>query len=319
MFDRKIIQFGAIMLFIILLSSPSCSHKAESNNNNDQVSQYPITPVILVQGKFSRCEGIAFNGEGDLYVSGDQALWRVDTQGEVTRISDAFSNLGLAAIGDRDILFADFGPTNAFDHGTNRDGVVWRVTPEGNRSVAATGMGDPNFILVLADRSFLVSDDATDEVFIVGDDETAEIFTRQINHPNGMVLSMDGTQLYIAQMFKSINPITYDGRIWSLPLENGLVQGDPVEVANLGDAAANDGLAMDIQGRIYIAAWGTGELWRFDPRTGELVLIAEGLSGVASLAFGQGEFNHRSIYATSTLLGVVWEVNVGVEGAPLFR
>ena len=29
------------------------------------------------------CEGIAFNGDGDLFVTADDALWRVTTQGEV--------------------------------------------------------------------------------------------------------------------------------------------------------------------------------------------------------------------------------------------
>jgi hypothetical protein len=308
-----------LVIFIAILICLSCSRKTDPGNPDNEEIQFPVTPGVLVQGIFSRCEGIAFNGEGDLYVSGDQALWRVDTRGEVTRIADAFSNLGLAPIGDRDILFADFGPTNAFDHGSNRDGIVWRVTPEGDRGVAATGMGDPNFILVLENGSFLVSDDATDEVFIVSEDGSVELFTQQINHPNGMVLSMDGTRLYIAQMFKSINPVVTDGRVWTLGLENNTIQGAPEVVANLGDSAANDGLAMDIQGRIYIAAWGTEQIWRFEPPTGELVLIAENMPGVASLAFGQGDFDHRAIYATSTLQGIVWKVDVGIEGAPLFR
>jgi len=310
---------GNLLILIAFLICLSCSRKADPVNPDNEEIQLPVTPGVLVRDAFSRCEGIAFNGEGDLYVSGDQALWRVDTQGEVTRIADAFSNLGLAAIGDRDILFADFGPTNAFDHGANRDGIVWRVTPEGDRSVAATGMGDPNFILVLENGSFLVSDDATDEVFIVREDGSVGLFTQQINHPNGMVLSIDGTRLYVAQMFKSINPIVYDGRLWTLGIENNTVQGHPEVVANLGDAAANDGLAMDIQGRIYIAAWGTGQIWRLEPSTGALVLVAENMPGIASLAFGQGDFDHGAIYATSTLQGIVWEVDVGIEGAPLFR
>ncbi|MFC1852084.1 SMP-30/gluconolactonase/LRE family protein [candidate division CSSED10-310 bacterium] len=313
------IQMGINVIFIILLVSMSCCQRNDSDEPDPVEIQFPVTPSELVQGKFNRCEGIAFNGEDDLYVSGDRSLWRVDTQGEVTRIADAYSNLGLAPVGDRDILFADFGPTNAFDHGANRDGIVWRITPEGDKSVAASGMGDPNFILVLENGSFLVSDDATDEVFIVDEDGSVEIFTQLINHPNGMVLSMDGTRLYIAQMFKSINPIVTDGRLWALELENNAVIGDPEMVANLGDSAANDGLAMDIRGRIYIAAWGTGQIWRLEPLTSELVLIAENMPGVASLAFGQGDFDHRAIYATSTLRGIVWRIDVGIEGAPLFH
>ena len=311
-----------IYLTIILIISSlfiDCEKKSSPTETSDDESPFPVQPSILVQGAFSRCEGIAFNGEGDLYVSGDRALWRVNTQGQATRIADAFSNLGLAPIGDRDILFADFGPTNAWSHGSNRDGIVWRVTPEGERNVAASGMGDPNFILVLEDGSFLVSDDATDEIFIVGMDGSVNIFTQQVDHPNGLALSADGTRLYIAQMFKSISPDVTDGRVWEIKMVNGNIQGSSEVIADLGDNAANDGLALDTQGRIYIAAWGTGEIWRLDPQTDELTLIARNMPGVASLAFGRGEFDRHAIYATSTQLGVVWKVDVGVEGAVLHR
>ena len=174
-------------------------------------------------------------------------------------------------------------------------------------------------ILVMADGRFLVSDDATDEIFVVGRDGAVNIFTRQVNHPNGMALSLDGTTLYVAQMFKRINPNVTDGRIWQLPLVDGMIQGAPEVIADLGDGAANDGLAVDRAGCIYIAAWRSGEIWRLDHGTRELTLIAEHMNGVASLAFGRGEHDHQAIYATSTASGVVWKVSVGIEGAPLNR
>lgn len=124
-------------------------------------------------------------------------------------------------------------------------------------------------------------------MFIVVEDGSVELFTQQINHPNGMVLSLDGTRLYVAQMFKSINPVVTDGSIWTLGLENNTVQGNSEVVVNLGDTAANDGLAMDIQGWAYIAAWGTGQIWRLEPPTRERVLIAENMPWVTSLAYGQ--------------------------------
>jgi TolB protein len=285
----------------------------------DQEIDFPVQPAILVQGAFGRCEGITFNGAGDLYVAGDRTLWRVDTRGKVTAIASAYSNLGLAPIDSSDILFADFGPTNAFDHGYNRDGIVWRVSPDGTKTAAAQGMGDPNFVLVLEDGSFLVSDDATDEIFIVTGDGSVSIFTQQVDHPNGMAISKDGTRLYVAQMFTQIKPYFFDGRVWMLRLDNNVIQGEPEVVADFGDAAANDGLTMDVLGRIYVACWRAGQIWRFNPHTGDRTLIAENVPGVASMAFGRGEFDHTAIYATSTQLGVVWKVPVGIAGIPLHR
>jgi sugar lactone lactonase YvrE len=134
-----------------------------------------------------------------------------------------------------------------------------------------------------------------------------------------LALSSDESSLYVAQIFKSIRPVVTDGRVWVLPLEDGMPSGDPELLADLGDDAANDGLALDELGMLYVAANGSGQIWRIDPATNETVLIAENMPGAASIAFGKGEFDHLSIYVTSTRTGKVWEVPVGVRGAQLLR
>jgi len=313
---RGLRRFTSVALGVCLICSMTHAELPPASTGD---LQFPVKAEPLVSGKFQRCEGICFNGEGDLYVSGNRALWRVDTDGEVTKIAECDSNLGLAAIGERDVLYADFGPLNAFDHGTNHDGVVWRITPEGVKTKAATGIGDPNFVLVLEDRTFLVSDDATNEIFHVGKDGKTTIFTTAVNNPNGLALSLDGKTLYIAQIFDGIRPMVVDGRLWAMPLQDNRPGGTPQVVADTGKRGANDGLAVDELGRIYIAANGAAKIYRYTPETGALDLIAKRMPGVASLAFGQGKFDHKCLYATSTRTGVVWKVPVGVRGAPLDR
>ncbi|MEK6255517.1 MAG: SMP-30/gluconolactonase/LRE family protein, partial [Gemmatimonadales bacterium] len=107
------------------------------------------------------------------------------------------------------------------------------------------------------------------------------------------------------------------GKVWTVPMEDGDVSGLPELLVDLGDAAANDGLALDEQGRVYVAANGFGQIWRVDPVSAEAVLIAEDMPGAASIAFGQGAFDHEAIYVTSTRTGRVWEVGVGSKGAAL--
>ena len=68
--------------------------------------------------------------------------------------------------------------------------------------------------------------------------------------------------------------------------------------------AANDGLAIDKEGRIYIAANGpAGEVWRYDPVGESLTLIAGNIPGAASLVFGRGKFDRNSLYVTTTFSG----------------
>ena len=132
-----------------------------------QEISFPVEASLLLDDPFDRSEGITFNGEGELFIAANAAAWHVNAAGHPTKLTDLYSNLGMAAIGDRDFLVADFGPTNGFSDGPNDDGIVWRVTPEGEKTEFARGIGDPNAILVRPDGSFLVSDDATDKIYLV--------------------------------------------------------------------------------------------------------------------------------------------------------
>ena len=286
--------------------------------------EFPVEAELFVGDQFSGSEGIAFNGEGRLFITANQAFWEVHTDGGVRKIADLFSNLGLAAIGDRDLLVADFGPTNAFRQDRNTDGIVWRITPEGDKTELITGIGDPNFVLVRADGTILVTDDATSDIFVIGEDMQPKLFSTAVNHPNGLALSDDGKTLYVAQIFKSIRPVVRDDSVWEIDLEDGKPVGAARLVARTGPRAANDGLAMDALGRVYIAANGpAGQIWRYDPKDRSLVLIAEKIYGAASIAFGEGDFDHESIYVSTTYNdgrgGKIWRVRVGVEGQKLHR
>jgi len=213
---------------------------------------FPVEREALVDGKFRFAEGIAFNGEGRLYVTADDALWEVMTDGDVKRLADLHSCLGIAPIGERDILVADFGPKLAIRHGPNNDG------------------------LILAD---------------------------------------DERTLYVAQIFKSINPVVCDDRVWRIPLRDGRPAGEPEVAFATGGVGCNDGLAMDAEGRIYVAANREGRIWRFDPAGGPSVVIAK--QDAASIAFGAGKFDRHSIYLAELKGGRILKVPVGVSGAEL--
>ena len=283
---------------------------------------FPVRPEVIVEGKFRGAEGIAFNGEGRLFVTADDALWEITRDREVRKVIDLHSTVGLTPIGKRDLLVADFGPTNAINHGVNSDGLVLRVTPEGKKTVVATGIADPNFVVVRKDGSLLVSDDFTNNIWKVAP-ETGRVtlFSNAIAHPNGMVLSRDGRSLYVAQIFRGfrpgVRPIECDNRVWRLPLREGRPAGAPTVVFSTGGVGCNDGLAMDSDGRLYVAANREGKIWRVNPANSSAVLIAE--QSAASIAFGAGDFDRTSIYATELRGGHVLKIPVGATGAPLHR
>ena len=179
-----------------------------------QEPAFPVVPEPFIT-RFDGAEGITFNGEGRLFIGANNAVWEAQPDGSVRRLTDVHRHLGQAGIGPRDILAADFGPTNAFQHGPNDDGIVWRITPEGERTHFATGIGDPNAILRLPDGTWLVSDDAVDIIYRVpAGGGRAGIWSRAVPFPNGMALSRDGRRLYVAQIFSAIGPVIPDNAIW---------------------------------------------------------------------------------------------------------
>ncbi|HVS31677.1 MAG TPA: SMP-30/gluconolactonase/LRE family protein [Thermoanaerobaculia bacterium] len=275
-----------------------------------------MKPEVFID-QFRASEGLTFNGEGKLFIGANRGIWIAEPDGAVRKIADVHLHLGQAGIGPRDILAADFGPKNVFRDGPNDDGIVWRITPEGEKTADATGIADPNAILVLPDGSYLVSDDGTDKIYRV-ENGRVSIWTTAVPFPNGMALSRDGNTVYVAQIFSQIGPVVPDNSLWAISLDR--LQAGAAEVVMRSEKGP-DGLAADALGRIYVADNGAGKIWRFDPRNGEKTLIAEGMPHVASLAFGEGKFDQRAIYATSTQAGggKVYRVRVGVKGAKLHR
>lgn len=289
---------------------------------NVSAQTFPARVEVIVEGKFRGAEGIAFNGEGRLFVTADDALWEITRGGAVRRVTDLQSSVGLAPIGKRDLIVADFGPTNAINHGPNKDGLVLRVTPEGKKTVIAAGIADPNFVLLRRDGSLLVSDDFTRDIWEVNA-RTGKVtlFSNAIAHPNGLVLSPDGRSLYVAQIFRNfrtgVRPIECDNRVWRLPLRDGRPDGVPVVLFQTSGVGCIDGLAMDSKGRLYVAANREGRIWRVDPADGSALLIAE--QSAASIAFGEGDFDRTSLYVTELRGGRILKIPVGAKGARLHR
>jgi hypothetical protein len=308
----------AARVLLPLLFLAACAPAVAPRNAPPPDQPLPVVAERFVT-QFRGAEGITFNGEGRLFVGANNQIWEILPDGSTRRLADVYRHLGQAGIGPRDILAADFGPTNIFGDGASsrNDGVIWRFTPEGERTVFATGIADPNAIIRLPGGTWLVSDDGVHDIYRIVDGR-AEIWSRAVPFPNGMALSRDGRTLYVAQIFSAVGPVVVDTAIWAIPIRNDRPAGPGRIVART--ERAPDGLVADEYGRIYIADNGSGTIRRYDPTTGEMVIIARDMPSVASLVFGEGQFDPLSIYVTSTAGregrgGTIWRVRVGVRGA----
>ncbi len=286
------------------------------------LSVFPVAGREMVTGKFNQTEGLAFNSDGRLFVGSDAGIYEVFTDGSVKPVTDAFDQpLGMAPGPEDKLYVCDFGPTSFLDGSFDNDGKIMLLSPDGTFSEWGSGIPDPNFVTVGKDGRLLVSDDFGDTIYeIPKDGGRAAEWCAGIDAPNGMAFSKDGKTLFVAQTFPEKGVIdAFDSRVWSISLTGADREPGRIRLlATLDENAANDGVAVDNNGFLYVAANVSGKLFRIDPADGSATLIAKDLPFIASLAFGRGRFSRRSIYATQLLGGNIWEIPVGVEGAALY-
>ena len=265
-------------------------------------------------------EGIAFGADGNLYVTNNDAgtgrVWRVDAAGTAEVFADVPYALGLAGRSDGGFIVASIGETRM------PDGAVYTVGADGMASVLPLLGGtidNPNFVAIAPDGSALISDDFDTRVFRVAVDGTVTEAIADVPSPNGIAYSPSGDALFVASTFTPDGQLTrYDVDAQGMPLE-----ASAVEILQLGPGSTLDGVAVDADGFVYVAANLKGEIWRVDGSSTELQdgeLFAAGLMTPASLAFGRSEggFDPCSLYVTELFGTRVVRLAVGVEGGPLY-
>jgi hypothetical protein len=139
---------------------------------------------------------------------------------------------------------------------------------------------------------------------------TAELVEMDFN-PNGITFSLDRRTLYVSDRS--------DSSLYSLKVSPEGTVGPPQRwVGPLGAAARPDGLTTDECGNVYVVGLGDGVVRRISP-AGRLDTIVDlGDPAVSSLSFGSGKhgWDDRSLYGVDSVQGGVFEIKVGVRGAP---
>ena len=266
---------------------------------------------VLYQGFAGGSEGIAFGLDGLLYATANDRVWQVTAEGTASEFAMVPDALGLAARPDGSLVVASFGMAN------QPDGSVWTVDDQGAAMQIAAGIDSPNFVTIALDGSALISDDFDTRVFRIDEQGQVSVVIASVPSPNGMAYSPNRDFFYVASTFTPLGQLTrYEVGDDGMPIE-----ASAVEILQLGMASTPDGIAVDEEGWVYVAANLRGEIWRVDGSVAGLdpgELVAEGLGFPASIAFGQGPgFDPCSLYLTQLENDTLQRVFVGRRGVPL--
>lgn len=125
--------------------------------------------------------------------------------------------------------------------------------------------------------------------------------------PNGIVLSPDGSELYVGE--------TGTGRILAFPIRGRGELGEPQVRWDLGPGGLPDGMALDSLGRLLVAGTGTGLLTvcAEDGTVEDELQMAD--LDITNLCFGGP--TGRTLYVTEAALGRVVTLEWDVPGLPL--
>ncbi|WP_213765519.1 SMP-30/gluconolactonase/LRE family protein [Caballeronia sp. dw_19] len=151
--------------------------------------------------------------------------------------------------------------------------------------------------------------DPTGRVFRYTAAGTLTCVLNNLPSPNGLVMDLNEDALYLA--------VTRGNAIWRVGIA---ADGTAARVGlfiQMSAGVGPDGLALDAEGRLYVAHPGLGTVWGFE-RTGEPFVRIRTPQGLqpTNLAFGGPD--NRVLMITEAVSGSLCQVRLPVAGKPMY-
>ncbi len=243
----------------------------------------PWESRTVVSGLGGRVENLEPDVRGNVFVSlsdGDRVV-RVAPDGGTTPVAERIESPGgmrvrwpfLYVNTDNALPSALAGSTN---------GTIERIDLRtGARSTYARGLTAPNGLVLLADGDALVSRAIGSGTGVTrvdaADPSRPQTNWARVDETNGLALDAAGRWLYAAMTF------TADSRIVRIDVADPTKVEDVARLSDPGAPKGVDDLAIDAAGVLYLAANGSGEVLRLDPRSGDACAIASGIRQPSSV------------------------------------
>jgi sugar lactone lactonase YvrE len=257
-------------------------------------------------------EGVAWGPDGRIYAGGEAGqVYAIGMDGAVEEIASTGGFMyGVTLDGEGNVFACDFGNAE-----------VVRVSQGGDISSYTNGTPEhpirvPNFSAFDDAGNLYVTDSGpwgADSGLVLRIDAhgATEVWTERVSgFPNGCCISVDGDALLVVESRRR--------RVVRVPIGPGGHAGTPEPVADLSGSQP-DGIALAIDGTMFVGCYRPDRVWRIPPGGAPEVLLDDpdgvSLNQPANVAFVGSGLDRMAI---SSLGG--WSLvalDVGVAGLPL--
>lgn len=259
-------------------------------------------------------EGPAWGPHGRLYfvAAGEGAIYRIEGDNPPEKVAETGGRPnGLAFSADGTLYIADAGRQ-----------AILRQKSDGELEEFATEhesrkFGGPNDLAFLPNGDLLFTDPARtpppdpaiSPVYRVKPDGTTGIFAAELAYPNGVDPSADGMGVYVAEM-RAHRLVRFDFDEEGNALQQKLVR-------RFREPASPDGMAIDVEGRVFQSLPGINSLALVDAEGGLAELYYSPKWKPSNVTFGGADL--RTVYVTSESDGAIYSFQHTTPGLDLLN
>lgn len=262
----------------------------------------------------SLLEGPSFDRDGNLWCVDlpNGRIYKITPDGQFNVMAeyDGWPN-GLKFHRDGRIFIADY--KNGI---MEMDPVNGRVRPYLVRASLAPfkGCNDLFFAesgdLYFTDQGLTGLHDPTGRLFRLNAGGQLDCLLDNVPSPNGLVMNLAENMIYLA--------VTRGNCVWRVPLApDGGVAKVGIYIQLSGGWGGPDGLALDAEGRLFIAHVGMGAVWVVDA-LGEPVYRIRSCAEPHTTNMAFGGKDNRTLFITESGSGAILTAELDVPGKPMF-